>query len=266
MEELKAIAKFLEGFRLQDLLREIYGDVARPGAKQAGKALETVLGFGNTLLLPLTFANDRAQVFRKNMGKYRARMQDTPIEDTCEVAPEIGVPIAEKLTYVTNEELSKMYVELLAKASQVQHANVAHPSFVNIINNISSDEAIILESLKNVLEVLFIEVHLKKVGKSEYIVAQPLLLELSCLADLTYPNNVAAYFSNLEGLGVLNVGTSIWLSDDSFYEPLEAHAWNKFSGMVGKVGDRELASQRGRMDITPFGMLFLSACYSSEKR
>ena len=200
------------------------------------------------------------------MEKYRARMQDTPIEDTCEVAPEIGVPIAEKLTYVTNEDLSKMYVELLAKASQVQHANVAHLSFVNIINNISPDEGIILESLKNVLKVPFIEVRLKKIGKSEYIVAQPLLLELSCLADLAYPNNVAAYFSNLDGLGVLNVRTSVWLSDDSFYEPLETHARNEFSGTVGQFSDRELTFQRGKIEITPFGKLFLCACYAAEKR
>ena len=86
------------------------------------------------------------------------------------------------------------------------------------------------------------------------------------MADLAYPNNVAAYFSNLEGLGVLNVRTSVWLSDDSCYEPLEAHARNEFSGMVGKISDRELAFQKGKIDITPFGRLFLSACYASEKR
>ena len=38
MEELKAIAKFLEGFRLQDLLREIYGDAGEARSKTGRKS------------------------------------------------------------------------------------------------------------------------------------------------------------------------------------------------------------------------------------
>ncbi len=60
-------------------------------------------------------------------------MENLSEEQICEVAPEVGVPVVEKLAYVTNQELSEMYVELLAKASQTQEANAAHPSFANII-------------------------------------------------------------------------------------------------------------------------------------
>lgn len=38
-------------------------------------------------------------------------MERIPEEDVSEVAPEIGVPIAERLSFVTNEELSGMYTE-----------------------------------------------------------------------------------------------------------------------------------------------------------
>ena len=263
MEEHKAIAKLAEGLRLQDLLREIYGDAAKPGAKQVGKALETALRFGNTLLLPLAFANDRASVLRNNMEKFREKLQDAPEEEICEVAPELGVPITDKLTYVTNTELSDMYIELLAKASQVQHANVAHPSFVNIINNISPDEAVLLKSLRETSNVPFIEVQLKRVDKNEYVVLAPLLLELPCLKNLAYPTNTTAYFSNLEGLGILNVKRDIYLSDNQFYEPLEAHARDKYSKQADQISDRKLTFKRGNIDITAFGNLFLNACYSS---
>ena len=68
---------------------------------------------------------------------------------------------------MTNEELSEMYTELLAKASQAQNANVAHPSFVNIINNISPDEAILLKSIRHNFVIPFVEVQLKKKGSLE---------------------------------------------------------------------------------------------------
>ena len=60
-----------------------------------------------------------------------------------------GVLIAEKLAYVTNEELSALYLNLLAKASVFETARFAHPSLVNLINNLSRDEAILLQELNS---------------------------------------------------------------------------------------------------------------------
>ena len=112
MEFLKELAQ------VPGLLKEIYGDLAKPGAAQAGKALSTIIGLGNTILWPFALANERAKIaLEANLQKYRIRMESTPEEEVVEVAPEIGTPIAEKLGYVTNEQLSDMYIELLAKAS-----------------------------------------------------------------------------------------------------------------------------------------------------
>ena len=265
MEEVKAIAKFVEGYRLQDFLREIYGDAAKSGAKQVGKALETVFRFGNTLLLPLVFANDKARVLRENMEKYREKLRETPTEDICEVPPEIGVPITEKLGYVTNEELSNMYVELLAKASQVQHSNLAHPSFVNIINNISPDEAVLIRSVKNGNNIPFVEARLAKTGDREFSVVDPLAVELPCFRDLAYPTNIPAYFSNLEGLGIVDIRTDRQIADENVYEPIEATVKERYSELVRRNSDREIQFERGTIGFTKFGYLFLRACFQSNQ-
>jgi hypothetical protein len=47
-------------------------------------------------------------------------------------------------------EAPKSYIELLAKAS-IKDLNTSHPSFGNIINNLSPDEAILLQILKTIL-------------------------------------------------------------------------------------------------------------------
>ena len=248
------------------LIREIYGDLARPGAQQVGKALGTTLGLGNTILWPVHFLNQTTNAILKgNLEKLRRKMENTPLEEVCEVPPEVGVPIAEKLSYVTNEELSEMYTELLAKASQKQHANAAHPSFANIINNISPDEAILLKGIKTNAAIPFISVRFYKKGTNQWIELHPMMLQLPCLAQLAYPNNVPAYFSNLEGLGIVDIQDDTYLAQDNLYTSLEELAKNTYSKVATQITERELRFNKGRIEITSFGRLFLQACFSTKR-
>jgi len=46
---------WLKGFH--DLIKEIYGDLAKPGVTQVGNALGTVIGLLNTCLSPIKYLN-----------------------------------------------------------------------------------------------------------------------------------------------------------------------------------------------------------------
>ena len=119
-----------------DLIKEIYGDLAKPGVQNVGTALAAVLGLGVTLMWPIMWANERAKIaLEDNLEAYRDRLKDVPPEQISIAPPEVAMPILEKIGYVTNEELRSLYIELLAKASIKELNNQAHPSFVNIINN-----------------------------------------------------------------------------------------------------------------------------------
>ena len=248
------------------LLKEIYGDIAKPGVSQAGKALSTVVGLGNTVLWPVALLNEKAKIsLENNLDKYREKVKDIPEEKVAEIPPEVGVPIAEKLAYVSNEELSELYTELLAKASSVDFASQAHPSFVNAINNFSPDEAILLGALKSIKSIPYIEVRLTKKGANEWQTLNPLLFSINSGKNLSFPNNLHAYISNFEGLGVLQVRHDIYIVGENIYEPLEETAKASFQPMAEKLEDRELAFERGRIDITPFGRLLISACTSPKR-
>ncbi len=247
------------------ILKELYGDLAKPGVQQAGKALSTVIGLGNTVLWPVALMNEKAKfALESNLEKYRKKMESTPNESVCEVAPEVGVPIAEKLSYVTNEELSDMYTELLAKASQIQNSNVAHPSFVNVISNISPDEAILMKSIRGLQGIPFIEVRLKYKDKNEWNTLDAMKPGLSCLGKLKTPGNIHAYLSNLEGLGILQIRTDIYMVGENIYEPLEAHAKQSYLGLEEQMKDRVIDYQRGKIEITSFARLLMKACFSDE--
>ena len=52
----------------EKVLRLFYHDFAQPGVRQVGKALSTVLGLGNTALLPVKLVNDKALALYKSQA------------------------------------------------------------------------------------------------------------------------------------------------------------------------------------------------------
>jgi hypothetical protein len=257
-----------EAVKLPALLADIYGDLLKPGIRQVGKALETVLGFGNTVLWPLALVNEKARlVLKRNLNKFRDQLKDIPEELIVPVPPELGVPIAERLSYVADEELSALYVNLLAKASTVETSNFAHPSFVNIISCLCPDEAVFLRELYKLDPVPFLAVWLKDKGKSGFLPVGDLHTGIEKEKDikLLFPNNAQAYVSNFEGLGLIHVRRDIFLSDMARYEALEKMYRPQYEALSFDPKKKALTFMQGKIDITPYGKLFMEACLTRLK-
>lgn len=253
--------------RSPEILLEIYRDLAKPGVQQVGKALGTVLGLGNTILWPIHLINEKSRmVLESNLEKYRVKLEHASQEEICPVAPEIGVPIAEKLSYVTNETISDMYLELLARASISHSASVAHPSFVNIIENLSPDEAVLLQTAQHQLDgIPYIEMRFGVNAEQKWITLNPMILQEKYYGALKYPDNLPAYVSNLVGLGILEVQDDVYLDLNEIYSELEEFGKRHYSSFAEIDSPGKLTSNRGRILITGFARLFLRACFSSKK-
>ncbi|MFN0313548.1 MAG: DUF4393 domain-containing protein [Burkholderiales bacterium] len=249
--------------QVPSLLKEIYGDIAKPGVSQVGKALGTVLGLGNTLLLPITLLNERARMaLQNNLEKYRAQLENVPPENIVCVPPEIGVPITEKLTYVSNEEISNLYVNLLAKASTADNAGTAHPRFVSIINGLSPDEALLFPHIQGQLP--FLEGRISEIvpGDGFFIPVPGLMTGLERSVQLTYPENLDLYLNNFESLGLINLQRNVFIAEpiglydqlSAIYQPAieKAPYFDKYR--------HRLTFIRGKMQISPLGVLFGKAC------
>ncbi|MEQ1535850.1 MAG: DUF4393 domain-containing protein [Burkholderiaceae bacterium] len=254
-----------EGLKVPGLLVEVYGDLARPGVRQVGLALETVLGLGNTLLWPVALANERARIaLVKNLQAYRERMVNVPEKDVIQVAPEIGVPIAEKLAYVNDIGLTSLYVELLAKASTVTSVAKAHPSFVNVINNLSPDEALLLQVFMSRDHLPFARVDLIHGDTGQgYQVLKDVVIPENVAQTLAYPENVSAYFSNLAGLGLVQLDHDGQLKDEPQYAELESLWLKQLEGSAPPNSNKKVSATRGTIDVTAFGRQFISACHEA---
>ena len=244
------------------LLSEIYGDVAKPGVQQVGKALATVLGLGNTCLWPLAILNGKAEIaLTRNLETFREKLATVPMEKIVPVAPEVGVPIAEKLGYVRDENLANLYLNLLLKASCSNTVHQAHPAFVNVISDLAPDEATLLEYVFEEDCVIYLHAKWQHPVKPTYTVAGDLLLSPSLLDQLTFPQNAPAYLHHLAGLGLLKA-----------YPDRQAAAGN-YSDVTDHWRDQleksrtpdefgTLNFQQGIVLSTDFGRQFIEACHS----
>ncbi|HWZ73768.1 MAG TPA: DUF4393 domain-containing protein [Casimicrobiaceae bacterium] len=251
-----------EAAQVPGLLKEIYGDLAKPGVAQVGKALSTVLGLGNTVLLPLALLNERAKiVLEKNLESYRVQLDSVPSEKIQLVPPEVGVPVVEKLAYVTDEELSRLYINLLAKASTVDTANAAHPSFVNVIANLSPDEAVLLKEISALGSVPCVRAQLNsKKNPLTYKSVGDLLTGLERVVGLSFQQNLRAYFSNFEGLGLIQINRVEYIANPGAYEELKAFYRPQAESLTFDREEYETGFHNMRIDVTPYGLLFMDAC------
>lgn len=239
------------------LLTQIYNDLAKPGVSQVGAALGSVLGLGNTLLIPITLLNEKGKcVLQKNMESYKEQIKDQPQEIIAEVPPEIGVPILEKLTYVTNDEISQLYVNLLAKASTNHSNDLAHPAFTKIIESLSPDEAKMLKCLYGKSSIPFVDFVISN-SNGTYSTLDMSVIDVAFYTNLQNTKNIPAYLSNLEALGILKCRRDIWSTDEQAYEELDEKY--RPANVVLEQGQKQKYN-KGIYEITDLGTLFIEAC------
>ena len=128
---------------------------ANQAGKEIGKAAVTISKAINNCLLPLAainYAFDKARLyfdsdFKEELGE---KLSDIPQENVTEPAASIAGPAIQSLAFAHEEkELKELYLNLLASAMNSEKNNSVHPSFVEIIRQMSPFEALILKHLKN---------------------------------------------------------------------------------------------------------------------
>lgn len=246
------------------IFTELYKDMAQPAARNVGLALGAITSVGLFLHLLTSWGTDRLNIcLKKNLEQYSERLKEVPPEDIVEAPPEVAVPIIEKLSYVTNEELRNLYIELLAKASIKDENDKAHPNFTNIINSLSPDEALLLRYFKDNRTITprqFFKTHIRK---SEVFHIY-LLNEQKNFVELQFPKNLSGYLENFEGLGIIYI-TESNTAQIQMFEKLERtinrelHRARSNIQEISILSGTNLNPQKQSLYVTNYGKLFLEA-------
>lgn len=245
-----------------NILGQVYTDLAQPGVKAVGQALGTVLEFSTSFLLPVKLLNEKFKLnFTKRLNEYKEKLEEIPEEKRCEVHPQIGTPIVEKLTYTTNDEIADLFTTLLASASNTDSVNAAHPSFVNMIERLSPDEARIIKYLKHEDDIQYCNFngYAKNGNGFNTLLDHATLLPFQVKMD--FPQNVNAYLANLTSLGVLLDLDGTYKIEQSTYDKIKQQYG--YENLVEKLVPnvyKNLDCDRAYYKITDFGKLFIKAC------
>lgn len=245
------------------ILATIYGDIAQPSVKKVGIALETVFEFSTAFLLPVKLLNEKFKInFEKRLTEYKEKIEKIPEEEICEVNPQIGTPLIEKLSYTTNEEIADLFTNLLSKASSIKTVNLAHPSFVQLIERLSVDEARIIKHLQNkdMIPSVSFRAHFKDKKGFMEIVKNGTMLQYEI--ELLFPQNIKTYLDNLVSIGVFDISHGLYKSDEEIYNPIyDKYNFEKRNANFMESGMFERIEKiRSFYQITDFGKSFIIAC------
>ena len=132
---LPDISKFLPG-------EKIYEDLLQPSAQQLGDTFKNVVKTARFLLAPVDYLANQQDRFQNYLKRVSEKV---PQENLVTASPKIVGNSFEALRYLEEDSLlTEMFINLLASSADKDKHEKAHPAFPNILDNISSDEAIIL--------------------------------------------------------------------------------------------------------------------------
>ncbi len=251
-----------------DLAKPIYDDAVSPLAKRAGKVGDTAGGLIEMAISPLTalvWSYDKIKKWLPR--KLEEKLANTPKENIIQPPNYLAIPTLQKLVYTDNKELQDMFANLLANSMDIQTTDKAHPSFVEIISQLTPDEARLLKFIttKEVLPKIDVVQFFKENGKK--VGFQHLDRDCSLLgieAKLKNTSNSSLYFKNFERLGILEIKSSINLNENSYknksvYKELENRIELEIKEKKANLDPQksEIELKKGFFELTTFGKIFL---------
>jgi len=247
-----------------DLLKEIYGDFAKPSVQSVGKALGTVFDivFGG-----LSYFPQKGNIYLKNnLERYRKKLENVPVDNIIIADPQIGVPIVEKLNYTTHEEISDLFTTLLANASISEKVVSVHPSFISIIEQLAPDEAKIIAHLSTNPTIPYCNINGSfyndgAILQNSYNILIYHATDLPWQIDFYTKENIGAYLDNLVRLGILSDEKGTQIQEMSLYKDiLEKYNYNHIKETLDTSVYRNVFIDKSFYALTDFGKLFIKAC------
>lgn len=244
------------------LLALVYKDLLRPSAQVIGESLKAVLEFASTPFMALQLQNEKLKLnLKKRLDEYAQKLHSIPEDKRCEVHPQIGLPIIEKLTYTTCDEIADLFTSLLASASSIDTANTAHPAFISMIERMSPDEARILEYLKDKEDIQYCDINAYLKEGSGFVCLYEHVTVLDVDVPLNYPQNTNAYLANFVSLGILRDKKGIFRTDKTQYNRIsEKYKVEELTKEYVPTKFNSIDVDESYYQVTPFGRLFIQAC------
>lgn len=242
----------------------IYDDAIQPAAKEIGKSLSTVAKLVNVALSPvsaLVWGFDQLQDFIN--GTVSKKLENVSEEKIITPDPSIVGPALESLRYNgNNENIKELYANLIANAMDVDTVKKAHPSFVEIIKNLTSDEALILKFFRPGVYQPIVDIKLADNETGGEFNFEENVSEIGRMAGCKHLDLVPSYIDNLCRLGLLIIPPGRQLIKDDAYDSIIKTPVVELiqKALEDRSAGKSLNFNKKYIELTSLGCQFQSAC------
>ncbi|WP_412160837.1 DUF4393 domain-containing protein [Curtobacterium flaccumfaciens] len=185
------------------------------------------------------------------------KLHDIPEEDLQPPKRSVAGPAFEGLGHVIDEpDLRELYLELLARAVDGKYAEAAHPSFVEVIRQLTSEEALLLRAYLSRMSGTgnFPIVTLQstdQTGQSiERLYSHLLDFRSTNTGEPVRNESIPTYVDNWIRLGLVEVHYDAYLADPNSYEWVETRPETADARVA--VSEREASSAPADREVETY--------------
>lgn len=244
----------------KDVLGKAYDDLAHPTAKSLGNTISFLpRTIGVWLGKWEKWIINGEESIRLTAEAVKEKAKEIPEEKLTEPEPYVAVPAIQQLSYCYDSaDLRKMYANLLVASMNIDTKYQVHPSFIDIIKQLTPDEAKLLSYLaKEPIQPLLSVRHYLNGGK--YV---ELVHHFTCISErmCDNPNGIYSYLVNLERLGIITIMEDVAIDSDELYKPLEEHSLIQKYLKTPVKENETIRLIRQKFKVTIFGKSFIDTC------
>jgi len=256
---------------VSDLVEKVpvYQDAIQPLAKETGKALGTVGRAVNAALMPirgLVWGIEQIEVFVQY--KLAEKLKNVSPEDIQTPDPAVAGPAIESLRFTGHkEDIAELYANLLATSMDKSTARSAHPGFVEIIRNLSGDEARILSFMAKVQVVPIVDIRQVKSDESSGITVCRYVSTIGHDAGCEHRDLTGTYIKNLERLGLIDIPKLMHLTTEGIYDRiLNDPPVKKIEEDLNALEGYKASFDKYYVQLSELGKLFIAACVDNRDK
>jgi hypothetical protein len=236
------------------MLPEMYHDALQPAAREVSKGFHLVAKTINMVLTPLELTVYGFEKFKDKVATSLAKKHEkSDIEDIVQPPINIMGPAIEALKYTGDcVELSGLFINLLYSSTHKERVGNAHPAFIEVIKQLSPDEAHLLTFISKLDTYPMICEVSSFVQESHLSTITPEFIKIAERVEGVDYSMLIAYKENLERLKLIEVVSS------SVPKIAEVNDSNMEDSELTKIYFNNLLHES--IWVSEFGALFVKAC------
>ena len=258
----------------KETISQVYRDGLQPFVKETGKMVALIPRAINAAFAPLEqWILQRDYNVEETKRALEMKLQAVNPEDIVSPEPYVAVPALQSISYcLSNEELHNLYANLLAKAMLKNTKDEVHPAFVEIIKQMSPNDAIVLKKISDMggfaAKVTFAinikppTVHLVGQASRQMQITESIY---NIFPDALSEKQVSISINNLHRLGIIDFIDNN-LSDSTLYEfANKSNLYERTKELFEEMKNSEEQPERIRtvkssVAISTLGELFVKIC------